>query len=136
MHKYHNEMSHVGTEKTVRNILNSYWFPEMKTKVERHVKCDYCSSFVTSKDVAKSTVKLAVKLFTNSMASTMSFKSQNKKIPFHKLKMWEVIQGALLIKFDDTALSQAEETMKSWLANAPWRKQDNETYGKRTMKTK
>lgn len=43
---HHNEMSHVGTEKTVRNILNSYWFPEMKTKVERHVKnCLKCIAF-------------------------------------------------------------------------------------------
>jgi len=35
IYKYHNEMSHVGVEKTIRNILNSYWFPEMKAKVEK-----------------------------------------------------------------------------------------------------
>ncbi|XP_029671987.1 uncharacterized protein LOC115240774 [Formica exsecta] len=100
------------------------------------LQCDYFSSFVTSKDVAKSTVKIAIKVLTNSMASTMSFKGQNTKQPFYKLKIWEAIQGSLLIKFDDTALFEAEETMKTWLANAPWRKQDNETYGKRCVKRK
>lgn len=49
MHKYHNEMSHVGIEKTVRNILNSYWFPEMKAKVERHLRsCLKCIAFTPS----------------------------------------------------------------------------------------
>lgn len=44
--KYHDEMGYVGTEKTVRNILNSYWFPEMKAKVERHIKnCLKCIAF-------------------------------------------------------------------------------------------
>ncbi|CAL1677495.1 unnamed protein product [Lasius platythorax] len=96
--------------------------------------CDYFSSFITSKDVAKSTVKIAVKILTNSIASTMSFKGQNKKKSFYKLKIWEAIQGSLLIKFDDTALFEAEETMKTWLANAPWRKQHNKTNGKRCIK--
>lgn len=46
MHKYHNEMSHVGLEKTVRNIMNSYWFPDMKTKVKNHIKgCLKCVAF-------------------------------------------------------------------------------------------
>lgn len=45
------------------------------------------------------------------------------------------VSGTLLLKFDDRSrLSEAEETMKTWLANAPWRKQDNETYGKRRTK--
>jgi len=44
--KYHNEMSLVGMEKTIRNILNSYWFPEMKPKVEKHIKsCLKCIAF-------------------------------------------------------------------------------------------
>lgn len=46
MHKYHNELGHVGVEKTVRNIMNSYWFPEMKSKVENHIKgCLKCVAF-------------------------------------------------------------------------------------------
>lgn len=39
IHKYHNEMSHVGVEKTIRNVLDSYWFPEMKAKIEKHIRC-------------------------------------------------------------------------------------------------
>ncbi|XP_018399480.1 PREDICTED: uncharacterized protein LOC108777163 [Cyphomyrmex costatus] len=97
--------------------------------------CDYLSSFIISKDIAKSTVRIAVKLLTNSVASTMSFKGQNKKKPFYKLKIREAIQGSLLIKFDNILLFEAEETMKSWLANAPWRKQDDKD-GKRTKKTR
>lgn len=46
IHKYLNEMSHVGTEKTIRNILSSYWFPEIKSKVEKHLKsCLKCIAF-------------------------------------------------------------------------------------------
>lgn len=46
MHKYHNELGHVGVEKTVRNIMNSYWFPEMKSKVKNHIKgCLKCVAF-------------------------------------------------------------------------------------------
>lgn len=33
-------------EKTIRNILNSYWFPEIKPKVEKHIKsCLKCIAF-------------------------------------------------------------------------------------------
>jgi len=46
------------------------------------------------------------------------------------------LSGSLLIKFDDTVLFEAKETIKTWLANAPWRKQDDETYGKRCIKGK
>lgn len=46
MYKYHNEMSHVGVEKTVRNIMSSYWFPNIKTKVCDHIKsCLKCIAF-------------------------------------------------------------------------------------------
>jgi len=49
IYKYHNQMSHVGIEKTVRNILNSYWFSEMKAKVERHIRnCLKCIAFTPS----------------------------------------------------------------------------------------
>jgi len=49
IYKYHNEMSHVGVEKTVRNILNSYWLPEMKAKVEKHIRrCLKCIAFTPS----------------------------------------------------------------------------------------
>lgn len=44
------------------------------------------------------------------------------------------VSGSLLLKFDETLLAEAEETMKLWLSNAPWRKQDNESSGKRRRK--
>lgn len=47
MHKYHNEMGHVGAEKIIRNILNNYWFPEMKPKVDKYIKsCSKCIAFI------------------------------------------------------------------------------------------
>lgn len=49
LHKYHNEMSHVGTEKTIRNIINSYWFPELRSKVDKHIRnCLKCITFAPS----------------------------------------------------------------------------------------
>ena len=46
MHKYHNELGHVGVEKLMRSILDSYWFPKMKFKVSHHIKtCLKCIAF-------------------------------------------------------------------------------------------
>ncbi|XP_076660976.1 uncharacterized protein LOC143364587 [Halictus rubicundus] len=46
MYKYHNEMGHVGIEKTVRNITDSYWFPDMKSKIEKHIRgCLKCIAY-------------------------------------------------------------------------------------------
>lgn len=46
IHKYHNEMGHVGVDKTAWNIINSYWFPEMKSKINAHIKsCLKCIAF-------------------------------------------------------------------------------------------
>ena len=40
------EMSHEGVDKTVHNNRNSYWFPEMKSRVENHLKsCLKCIAF-------------------------------------------------------------------------------------------
>lgn len=36
--RYHDEMGHYSVEKTVSNISRNYWFPNLKFKVERHVK--------------------------------------------------------------------------------------------------
>lgn len=46
LHKYHDELGHLGTEKTYGNIIKSYWFPELKQKVKRYVSnCLKCISF-------------------------------------------------------------------------------------------
>lgn len=49
LRKYHDQMSHVGSEKTARNILNNYWFPELRSKVDKHIKsCLKCIAFTPS----------------------------------------------------------------------------------------
>lgn len=46
LHAYHNEMGHVGPEKTMQNILATYWFPRMKSKVQAHVSaCLKCIAY-------------------------------------------------------------------------------------------
>lgn len=44
--KYHNELGHLGVNKVVDLIGKSYWFPNIKTKVETHIKnCLDCIPF-------------------------------------------------------------------------------------------
>ncbi|CAK9816459.1 Pro-Pol polyprotein [Anthophora plagiata] len=46
LQKYHNEMGHVGLEKTIANIMNTYWFPNIREKVKNHIKgCLKCIAF-------------------------------------------------------------------------------------------
>jgi len=46
MYKYHNEFGHFGVDKTYAIIRESYWFPEMKTKICAHIRnCIKCISF-------------------------------------------------------------------------------------------
>lgn len=42
--KYHDDMGHIRTEKTVRHILDRYWFPKIKAKVQKYIKsCLKCT---------------------------------------------------------------------------------------------
>lgn len=44
--KYHEEMGHLGIEKTVFTIMHNYWFPNLKQKVEKYIRnCLKCLSF-------------------------------------------------------------------------------------------
>lgn len=44
---YHDNMGHVGFDKTVRGILNHYWFPCVKWKVKQYIEnCIKCLSVV------------------------------------------------------------------------------------------
>lgn len=46
---YHDEMGHVGVEKTVKGILGHYWFPCLKQKVKSHIdNCVKCLQFSLS----------------------------------------------------------------------------------------
>lgn len=54
MHKYHDEMGHIGTEKTTTIILRSYWFPNLRDKVETHIRnCLKCISYSPSSGKAE-----------------------------------------------------------------------------------
>lgn len=44
--KYHEEMGHLGVEKTVSTVMYNYWFPNLKQKVERYIRnCLKCLSY-------------------------------------------------------------------------------------------
>jgi len=46
LYKYHDQMGHLGIEKTLDMILKSYWFPNARRKVEEHISnCLKCISF-------------------------------------------------------------------------------------------
>ena len=37
LNKYHDQMEHLGIEKTFETILKSYWFPCMKQKIKNYI---------------------------------------------------------------------------------------------------
>jgi len=44
--KYHDQMGHLGVEKTVNAILQNYWFPNLTVKVKQHVAhCLKCIAY-------------------------------------------------------------------------------------------
>jgi len=46
MHRHHNELGHFATEKTCEIIMQSYWFPKLREKVEWYVKnCFECIAY-------------------------------------------------------------------------------------------
>ena len=47
--RYHDQMGHLGVEKTTNAISRNYWFPGLKQKVDTHIKnCLKCISFSPS----------------------------------------------------------------------------------------
>lgn len=46
MRKCHDEMGHLGVEKTVSIIMYNYWFPDMKQKIVKYIRnCPKCLSY-------------------------------------------------------------------------------------------
>lgn len=46
MYKYHNSMGHLGIDKVQSIIKSSYWFPNIKQKIENHIRdCLKCIAF-------------------------------------------------------------------------------------------
>lgn len=47
--KYHDELGHLGIEKTSDIILKNYWFPNLRSKVKTHIaNCLKCIAFFPS----------------------------------------------------------------------------------------
>jgi len=38
LHKYHNDFGHFGTDKTLALLQEAYWFSNMKSKVQDHIR--------------------------------------------------------------------------------------------------
>lgn len=46
LYKYHDELGHLGTEKTSQAILEHYWFPRLREKVKCHIRnCLKCITY-------------------------------------------------------------------------------------------
>lgn len=46
LHKYHNDFGHFGVDKTYNILRESYWFPQMKAKVQAHIQnCTACIAY-------------------------------------------------------------------------------------------
>lgn len=46
IYTYHNEMGHFGVEKTLELIKQTYWFPDIKSKIKQHItNCLKCIEF-------------------------------------------------------------------------------------------
>ncbi|XP_029174575.1 uncharacterized protein LOC114943164 isoform X2 [Nylanderia fulva] len=73
--------------------------------------------------------RLMTKLMTNSLAKQFNFDGHNpqkakvNKRPFKKLKLWELFQGVMLLKFPTSDLEDALNAVRNWLRNAAGRKQ-------------
>lgn len=49
IHKYHDQMGHMGVEKTVSTMTQNYWFPKINSKVKDYISnCLKCISFSPS----------------------------------------------------------------------------------------
>lgn len=48
LYKYHNEFGHFGVDKIYEVLRESYWFPEMRSKIQTHIQnCVKCIAFAT-----------------------------------------------------------------------------------------
>ncbi|XP_039314569.1 uncharacterized protein LOC105204903 isoform X2 [Solenopsis invicta] len=91
--------------------------------------CYYFKTLVLENEEKTAVSKLMTKLMTNSLAIHFNFDGQNPqntlkiKRSFKQLKLWELVQGVILIKFPNSDLSETLTTVRNWLRNAAWRKQ-------------
>lgn len=74
---------------------------------------------------------------TNSLACKYNFRGDgNQKRSFCKLLLWEVIIGAIHDKRPNISVADLSLYAGQWLKNAPYRKEDDGSYGRRDKKFK
>ncbi|XP_011161752.1 uncharacterized protein LOC105197192 isoform X1 [Solenopsis invicta] len=97
-------------------------------EVNLSATCYYMKTFPLGNNEKTATLKLMAKLMTNSLALHFNFDGQNTqkalkiKRPFKKLKLWELVQGVMQLKFPASDLSETLNAVRSWLRNAAGRK--------------
>ncbi|XP_011859927.1 PREDICTED: uncharacterized protein LOC105557323 [Vollenhovia emeryi] len=90
-------------------------------------KSIYFSKYIDPGSLENSVRRILAKILTNTFAQNFSFQDRGNKNKFEALKIWDLIQGALLQSFEGESLTLAEKVAGSWLANAKWRQQSDGT---------
>ncbi|XP_018392916.1 PREDICTED: uncharacterized protein PF11_0213-like [Cyphomyrmex costatus] len=98
--------------------------------------CSYLGKNIDKASVGNSVRKILAKLVTNTLATKYSMQGHGNKKRFDALKLWDLVQGALLTQFEISDISVAEKSAAMWLTNSSWRKQEDGSFGKRTSKEK
>ncbi|XP_071644419.1 uncharacterized protein [Temnothorax longispinosus] len=83
--------------------------------------CYYLKSLLLGNDEARAVSKLMSNLMSNSLAQEYNFDGHGTKLAFKSTKLWELVQGTLLLKFEESDLSEALKSLRSWLRNAKGR---------------
>ncbi|XP_071564491.1 uncharacterized protein [Temnothorax nylanderi] len=102
----------------------------LSKNVNLSAACYYLKSLALGNNEKTATSKLMTQLMTNSLAVHFNFDGHNPqkamkiKRSFKQLKLWELFQGVMLLKFPNSDLSEALNAVRNWLRNAAWRKQD------------
>ncbi|XP_071581231.1 uncharacterized protein [Temnothorax nylanderi] len=86
--------------------------------------CYYLKSLSLGNNEARAVSKLMSNLLSNSLAQEFNFDGHGTKLAFKSTKLWELVQGALVLKFENSDLSEALKSVRSWLRNAKGRRCD------------
>ncbi|XP_046404798.1 uncharacterized protein LOC124170148 isoform X3 [Ischnura elegans] len=108
--------SHAKLEKVERFLDNKSNFA---------ATMDYLSCYVLQDD-AKSISVMMGKIMTNKLAVEFNYNGKPPKEAFNKLRLKEVILGAILLKHPESDLVVAESAIKNWRKYAKKRKQEGD----------
>ncbi|XP_039314760.1 uncharacterized protein LOC105206606 [Solenopsis invicta] len=84
--------------------------------------CYYLKSFSLGNDEARAVPKLMSNHMINSLAQEFNFDGHGAKFAFKSTKLWELVQGSLLLKFEESDLSEALKSLRLWLRNVKGRR--------------